>query len=497
MSTSKVLGAVLAVLLTLAGIDYGLGVYGDWMAKDNTTVLKNFDPDAITALDYRSAETQPATEFSAKLTADEAFIITSPIGTPADTLAIKNLAVAVSNAHYIRKVAEDTPTKERLEEFGLADPEVAIAFTTPKGKHHLMIGSQAPTRKGRYAAVAGKPGVFLVPDELFLELSKPLLAFRDRRIVSIPLSRLEEIRYQASPTGTGRLTAVTLLRDGAEWRLEDGQRGSSTSITDFVTALNTIEAGRIIDNPSESLLAAYNPRGRNASPLMTATFAVESAADITITVLQLADSLLAYQNPKDRLYFLPLSARSQLLYTAYDFTYRRVLALNWLKITKVQVGKRLYVKQTPRAEGAGQPSADGSGQGEDAKSRPEGQEPGNELGKEQGNDPGNVLGKEQGGSRWRATADASGQSPLTVNIKALLIALEFAKASAIYTSDTLPDGYDEVAKTEVVLTDAVGKATTLAIAKLPRHKGGVAIIHHSQTPERYYEVSLATARHLP
>lgn len=489
MSTSKVLGAVLAVLLTLAGIDYGLGVYGDWVAKDNTSLLKNFDPDAITALDYRSAETQPATEFSAKLTADEAFIITSPIGTKADTLAIKNLAVAVSGAHYIRKVAEDTPTKERLREFGLADPEVAIAFTTPKGKHHLMIGSQAPTRKGRYAAVAGKPGVYLVPDELFLELSKPLLAFRDRRIVAIPLAKLEEIRYQASPTGTGRLTAVTLLRDGTEWRLEDGQRGSSTSITDFVTALNTIEAGRIIDNPSESLLAAYNPRGRNASPLMTATFAVESAADITITVLQLADSLLAYQNPKDRLYFLPLSARSQLLYTAYDFTYRRVLALNWLDITKVQVGKRLYVKQTPRGEGAGQPGADGSGQGAGNSAKPLSAE------QESTNGLGNELG--QGGSRWRATADASGQSPLTVNIKALLIALEFAKATAIYTSDSLPDGYDTVAKTEVVLTDEAGKATTLAIAKLPKFKGGVAIIHHSQTPERYYQVSLATARHLP
>lgn len=464
MSTSKVLGAVLALLLALAGLDYALNTYKTRQAEQRGRMFKAFDPNTITALAYRSTETQPATEFLAKLSGND-FLMTSPIGTKADTAAIRKLATTVSAAHFTRQVAEDGSTKERLEEFGLNDPIVAITFTTPKGKHQLMIGNPTPTSKGHYAAIVGKPGVYLVSDELFLAISKPFLSFRDRRIVAIPLERLEEIRYQASPTGTGELTAVTLLRDGRNWRLEDGQRGSSTSITDFVTALNTIEAGRIVDQPSEAILEAYDPSGRNASPLMTATFAVESAPDITITVLQLADSLLAYQNPKERLYFLPLAARGQLLYTAYDFTYRRVLALDWLKITKVQVGKRSYLKGRPPTDEAGSQPSPTSG--------------------------------EALANSWQATADSSGTSPLTVNIKALLIALEFAKASAIYSSDSLPDSFDAAKKTEVILTDSTGQETNLVIAKLPRHKNGVAIIHHSQSPDRYFEVSLATARHLP
>lgn len=483
MSTSKVLGALLALLVALAGIDYGMDLYNERRMAKQGRLFANFDPDAITALEYRSAETRPVTEFAAKQSDNEQFIITSPIGAKADTLAIKNLAITLSSAKFTRKVAEDAPTKEALKEFGLADPIVAIAYTTPTGKHQLMIGDQAPTRKGRYAAITGKPGVYIVPDQLFLDVSKPLLDFRDRRIVSIPLGHLEEIRYQASPTGTGKLSSVTLLRDGANWRLENGQRGSATSITDFVTTLNTIEAGRIIDQPSDKLLEIYDPKGRNASPLMTATFTVESAADIAITVLQLEDSLLAYQNPRERLYFLPLSARGQLLYTAYDFTYRRVLALDWLAINKVQVGKRRYVKGPPPsvAEGGADGANRGGQQGESSSS--------------------GSLGNSAWGSgapnEWRAQADDSGKSPLTVNVKALLIALEFAKATANYTSDTLPDSFDQVPKTEVVLTTKNGKETTLAIAKLPRYKDGVAIIHHSQTPGRYYEVSLATTRHLP
>lgn len=460
MATPKILAGVLALLLALAGIDFAVSTYSARRAAAAGMLFPGLDPAAITQFSYRSLVTSPPTEFTAQKS-DSGFAITQPIAAKADSRAILHMAGLMAEAKFSRKIA--APGKARLAEFGLEEPVVALAFTTPDERYHLTVGSRTPAGFSRYAAVVGKPDVYVIDDGLYMAAAKSLLDFRDRRIVSIPLSALDEITYQASPEGAEKLSAVKLLRDGQQWRLEDGQRGSSTSITDFVTALNNLHALRIVDNPSEELLAAFNPRRKSVSPLMSVTFGFDSRADIELTVLKLENSLLAYQNPRERLYFLPSSAAEALVFTAYDFTYRKVLSLDWQAINRVDVGKRSYLR--------------------DAKT-----------------------------SKWQATGKNRSLSPLTLNIKAMLIDLEFAKASAIYDSDQLPESYDDAVKTEVLLSSASpdaqasesaspdahqGEEVTLNIAKMPHHNGGVAIIQHSKSPDRYYEVNLATTRHLP
>lgn len=542
MSTPKILAILLAILLAIAGIDYVQSRKAQKQAATADLLIKGFEPSELTGFHYRSTNTTPTTEFTAKKT-PSGFMITSIGGTiqpesatqsKANDRAIEAMAELFATTKYSRSIASKDPS-----EFGLDNPAVTLGFQTPSTGYTLHIGNRTPSSYARYAAIAGRPEVYVISDTLYMAADKKLIDFRDRRIISVPLAQLGSIRYSKTkyPPITSRKKgtrtkrkaeqmAVTMTRQGQLWYLDSQNastkqtdtkqpgkkhRGSSTTITDLVTTLNSLEALRIVDKPSAQLLKAYGiepgsaPRGRGLKQLIQLEFQLtgakaEHGSTTALTLVERDDSLIAYTDPTVAISFL--APKTIALLAIDDFSYRKVFdldapsSIDFASIHSVHLGSYGRSSFGRGSSGSSGSGTFGSGSRQyhyilDPKSK-----------------------------RWLPASGSSGSSGLSssglssgglspVDIKALLIDLEFANAIRSYASSSeLPAGYDASPKVKVSLeadtgatasADAKGasKATLeVTIARLAESDPPVAIISYEadEGKTRFYEVSPATVR---
>ena len=114
--------------------------------------------------------------------AGEAWELKAPVQARGNRAGIEETLTTVLMARMDREI-ESNPAG--LADFGLDTPAADVTLTLKNGTTlGLALGSKSPTGVWVYAREHGKPAVFVVPDGVLREATKPVAEFRDRTILA-------------------------------------------------------------------------------------------------------------------------------------------------------------------------------------------------------------------------------------------------------------------------------------------------------------------------
>ena len=172
---------VLAVLLVLVGGFYY--VYeirlGPEREKVETRKGRVFSAEAadVTALELK----RPDETVTLKRDGD-VWRLATPITARGNKGTVDETLTTILTAKMDREI-EAKPAS--LADFGLEKPAAQVSLTLKDGKQvGLDLGSKSPTGVWVYAREQGKPAVFVLPDSVLREATRPVVDFRDRTILA-------------------------------------------------------------------------------------------------------------------------------------------------------------------------------------------------------------------------------------------------------------------------------------------------------------------------
>jgi hypothetical protein len=144
--------------------------------------------------------------------APDGWEMTAPVKARANGPEVDGLLTTILTAKIDREIAA-TPASPA--EFGLDKPAADIDFTLKDGKQvGLAVGAKSPTGVWVYASEKGKPAVFMLPDSVAREASRPAADLRDRTILSY---------NRADVTGVDIVTTEGAIAvepaDGGRWNI--------------------------------------------------------------------------------------------------------------------------------------------------------------------------------------------------------------------------------------------------------------------------------------
>ncbi len=172
---------VLAVLLVLVGGFYY--VYEVRLApereKAETRKGRVFSAEAadVTAVELK----RPDDTVTLKREGD-VWRLTTPIAARGNKGTVDETLTTILTAKMDREI-EAKPAS--LGDFGLEKPAAQVSLTLKDGKQvGVDLGAKSPTGVWVYAREQGKPAVFVLPDSVLREATRPVVDFRDRTILA-------------------------------------------------------------------------------------------------------------------------------------------------------------------------------------------------------------------------------------------------------------------------------------------------------------------------
>src|SRR5919109_1430650 len=173
--------AILALLVVLVGGFYY--VYEIRMApereKAETRKGRVFTAEAadVTALELK----RPDDTVTIKREAD-GWRVSTPVAARGNKGTVDETLTTILTAKMDREI-EAKPAS--LADFGLEKPAAQVSLTLKDGKQvGLDLGAKSPTGVWVYAREQGKPAVFVLPDSVLREATRPVVDFRDRTILA-------------------------------------------------------------------------------------------------------------------------------------------------------------------------------------------------------------------------------------------------------------------------------------------------------------------------
>ena len=125
---------------------------------------------------------------------DEQWTITSPLESPADSIALTRLTENLSQLE-LESVVSSNP--DRYENYGVTESAQQLSVTASGKEQTLFIGNQGPDYGSIYLRIGDDPRVFLTNGRL--NAPSGLDAWRDKTILKLPVSSIEKVEV-VSPT---------------------------------------------------------------------------------------------------------------------------------------------------------------------------------------------------------------------------------------------------------------------------------------------------------
>lgn len=173
--------AVLAVLLVLVGGFYYLYEVR-WAADRERTESRKGRVFTAEATDVTAVELKRPDETVALKRDGDAWRVTAPVAARGNKGTIDETLTTILTAKMDREI-DGKPAS--LADFGLEKPAAQVALTLKDGKQvGIDLGSKSPTGVWVYAREHGKPAVFVLPDSVLREATRPVVDFRDRTILA-------------------------------------------------------------------------------------------------------------------------------------------------------------------------------------------------------------------------------------------------------------------------------------------------------------------------
>jgi hypothetical protein len=134
-----------------------------------------------------------------------------PLKTGADRAAVDETVTTIVTAKMDREVAS---TPAALAEFGLDKPAAEVRLTLKDGKSlGLLLGGKNPTGVWVYAKERDKPSVFVLPEGVLRDSTRPVADFRDKTVLAFDRKDVTGVDV-ALPAET-----ISLAQEGGKWAL--------------------------------------------------------------------------------------------------------------------------------------------------------------------------------------------------------------------------------------------------------------------------------------
>jgi hypothetical protein len=173
-----------------------------------------------------------------------AWQIVAPVTGQPDEAEISGLTSNLASLEIQRVVEENA---ENLEEFGLADPRIEVAFKANGQQHRLQIGQKSPTGTNLYARLNDEKKVILISSYLDSTFNRSTFDLRDKSVLKVDRDKVDALEI-----GTGT-RAVRFTKADGEWRLTApaGARADFSGVESLV--------GRLSSAQMKSIAAAEIP----------------------------------------------------------------------------------------------------------------------------------------------------------------------------------------------------------------------------------------------
>jgi hypothetical protein len=203
--------------IALAVVLAGLGAYIYFVTwKQPATPDSGKKQEKVFAIEADKVEEITLTSASGEATTVKkesgAWKLTAPAPAPADEAEVSAITSALASAEVVR-VVDENPSN--LNDYGLSNPRIAVSFKAAGDKdyRHLFIGEKTPTGGDLFARRNDDKKVFLVASFQENSLNKSAFDLRDKTVLKVDREKIDSVDLDAGGQ------AVTLAKDGAEWKL--------------------------------------------------------------------------------------------------------------------------------------------------------------------------------------------------------------------------------------------------------------------------------------
>ena len=240
----------LAVILAILGGAYYLYEIR-WASEREQAASRKGRVFTVEPKDVTAVEIKRGGETLRLARAGDGWEMTAPVKTRANGAEVDGMLTTILTAKIDREIAA-TPASPA--EFGLDKPVADIDLTLKDGKQvGLSIGAKSPTGVWVYASEKGKPAVFVLPDSVAREASRPAADLRDRTILAY--NRAEVTGFEIV-TGEGAIAVEPA--EAGRWKIARplALPADSDVVMDF---LDKLGGGKVKEFVAESppTLAPY------------------------------------------------------------------------------------------------------------------------------------------------------------------------------------------------------------------------------------------------
>jgi hypothetical protein len=175
----------------------------------------------------------------------DAWSIATPIASPTDRDAVEGLLTSLEMARVERRLGEASEKKT----YGLDPPASTLTVETSTGEPQVIaLGDTSPIGGSVYALLAGGREVAVVSSSLGEVGKKDLLGLRDKSLLSFDPWKVKSLTIER-----GRET-VSLAKPDDGWKIERPIEAPADgpTITDFLSALERLRAGRFVVEKAEA-----------------------------------------------------------------------------------------------------------------------------------------------------------------------------------------------------------------------------------------------------
>lgn len=217
--------------------------------KDEAARLLPFESNQVLKIQIRKAESDIELERW-----EEGWKLIKPVQAPAVNEEVeKFLRYATDFRNDSDYIMDPSPTEERLKEFGLDKPEVAVTLFVGRemSPHTILFGNRAPTKGVAFARIEGNPKVYRVLADAKAEADQNVYYFRDKKIVKYDIAMIDQLEV-SSPSGVIR---CELPMDG-KWRIVEpvSAKADIPQIMELFTAFKNGEIKEFIEEEPKDLV---------------------------------------------------------------------------------------------------------------------------------------------------------------------------------------------------------------------------------------------------
>jgi len=144
---------------------------------------------------------------------DESWWLTQPLHVRADEQVLQDLLTNIVKARKDAVLFED-PQPDKLEELGLATPELEMGFETSAGTTVIQFGNKGPTNNIAYARFRGDARVYRIHSDVKEEADRRVYDLRDRTILDFDPLKINRFELQRADRDD-----IIIEHDNGRWNM--------------------------------------------------------------------------------------------------------------------------------------------------------------------------------------------------------------------------------------------------------------------------------------